>query len=118
LVEQPAVHGFHLTLSGAGDTPNANKFYAFRAYSHGAGFYIEDGKYNNALIDFEANVKGTAQGCFIIGANSEKTLLVNPYAESFNTVPNIKLEAGSTETSIYNLLSASDGAAIWDLSGG
>jgi hypothetical protein len=33
-------------------------------------------------------------------------------------VPNIKLESGSIETSIYNLLSASDGAAIWDLSGG
>ncbi len=123
LVEQPAVHGFHLTLSGAGDTPNANKFYACRAYSlgadiTGAGFYVEDGKYNNAFIDCEANVKGTAQGCFIIGANTEKTLLINPYAESLNSVPNIKLEAGSIETSIYNLLSASDGAAIWDLSGG
>lgn len=122
LVEQPAVNGFHLTLSGAGDTPNANKFYACRAYSlgadiTGAGFYIEDGKYNNAFIDCEANVKGTAQGCFIIGANSEKTLLLNPYAESNNLVPNIKLEAGSIETAIYNLLSASDGAAIYDLSG-
>ena len=123
LVEQPVTYGFHLTKSGAGDTPNANKFYACRAYSHGtnttgAGFYIEHGKYNNAFIDCEANVAGTAQGCFIIGANSEKTLLINPYAESSNQVPNIKLEAGSIETAIYNLLSASDGAAIWDLSGG
>lgn len=123
LVEQPAVHGFHLTKTGAGDTPNANKFYACRAYSHGAdisgaGFYIQHGQFNNAFIDCEANVKGTAQGCFIIGANSNKTLLINPYAESFNTVPNVKLEAGSVETSIYNLLSMSDGAAIWDLSGG
>lgn len=123
LVEQPAVHGFHLTLSGAGDTPNANKFVACRAYSlgadiSGAGFYVEDGKYNNAFVDCEANVKGTAQGCFIIGANSEKTLLINPYAESFNSVPNVKLEAGSIETSVINLLSVSDGAAIWDLSGG
>ena len=33
-------------------------------------------------------------------------------------MPNIKLEAGSIETAIYNLLSVSDGAAIWDLSGG
>ncbi|MFP4098822.1 MAG: glycosyl hydrolase family 28-related protein [Alphaproteobacteria bacterium] len=123
LVEQPAVHGFHLTKSGAGDTPNANKFYACRAYSHGAsttgaGFYIEHGQYNNAFIDCEANLSGTAQGCFIIGANSYKTLLINPYAESLNMVPNVKLEAGSTETAIYNLLSMSDGAAIWDLSGG
>ncbi len=123
LVEQPAVNGFHLTKSGAGDTPNANKFHACRAYSlgadiSGAGFYVEHGKYNNAFIDCEANVKGTAQGCFIIGAESEKTLLINPYAESNNLVPNVKLEAGSIETSIYNLLSVSDGAAIWDLSGG
>ena len=123
LVDQPATYGFHLTLSGAGDTPNANKFYACRAYSHGvsttgAGFYIEHGKYNNAFIDCEANMAGTVQGCFIIGANSEKTLLINPYAESSNLVPNVKLEAGSTETAIYNLLSMSDGAAIWDLSGG
>ncbi|PCI55953.1 MAG: hypothetical protein COB36_03930 [Alphaproteobacteria bacterium] len=123
LVEQPATHGFHLTKSGAGDTPNANKFHNCRAYSlgadiTGAGFYIEHGRFNNSLIDCEANVKGTAQGCFIIGANSDKTLLINPYAESNNQVPNVKLEAGSIETSIYNLLSVSDGAAIWDLSGG
>ncbi len=123
LVEQPAINGFHLTKSGAGDTPNANKFHACRAYSLGAdimgsGFYIEHGSFNNSFIDCEANVKGTAQGCFIIGASSNKTLLINPYAESTNSVPNIKLEAGSIETSIYNLLSASNGAAIWDLSGG
>ncbi len=123
LIEEPAIHGIHLTKSGAGDTPNANKFHACRVYSHGsdisgAGVYVEYGQYNNAFIDCEANVKGTAQGCFIMGANSNKTLLVNPYAESNNSVPNIKLEAGSIETSIYNLLSASDGAAIWDLSGG
>ncbi len=123
LVEQPAVHGFHLTRSGSGDTPNANKFHACRAYSlgadiSGAGFFIEHGRFNNAFVDCEANVKGTAQGCFIVGADSDKTLLVNPYAESNNLVPNVKLEAGSIETSIYNLLSVSDGAAIWDLSGG
>lgn len=123
LVESPAVHGVHLTKTGAGDTPNANKFHACRVYSHGAdisgaGFYVQHGSFNNAFIDCEANVKGTAQGCFIIGAGSNKTLLINPYAESFNEVPNVKLEAGSIETSIYNLLSVSNGAAIWDLSGG
>jgi len=123
LVEQPAVHGFHLTRSGGGDTPNANKFYACRSYSlsapmSGAGFYIEAGQFNNAFIDCEANVDGTAQGCFIVGSQCNKTLFINPYAESFNQVPNIKLEAGSIETAIYNLLSVSDGSAIWDLSGG
>jgi hypothetical protein len=123
LVEQPSINGFHLTKTGAGDTPNANKFHACRAYSLGtpisnAGFYIEYGRYNNSLIDCEANVHGMAQGCFIIGANAGETYLINPYAESYNQVPNIKLENGSIETSILNLLSVSDGAAIWDLSGG
>ncbi|HBR68279.1 MAG TPA: hypothetical protein DEA55_02765 [Rhodospirillaceae bacterium] len=123
LIDQPVTHGVHLTKTGAGDTPNANKFHACRVYSHGAditggGFYVQHGAFNNSFIDCEANVKGTAQGCFIIGAGSDKTLLVNPFAESNNSVPNIKLEAGSIETSIFNLLSASDGAAIWDLSGG
>lgn len=124
LVERPLVHGVHLTRSGAGDTPNANKFHSVRVYSKGAatsgaGFFIEHGQYNNAFIDCEANVNGaSAQACFLIGAGSNKTLLVNPYAESFNLVPNVKLEAGSVETSIVNLLSMSDGAAIWDLSGG
>lgn len=123
LVERPAIHGIHLTKSGAGDTPNANKFHACRVYSHGAdmsghGIYVEYGSFNNAFIDCEVNVKGTAQGCFTMGAGAYKTLLINPYAESFNSVPNIKLELGSDETSIFNLLSMSDGAAIWDLSGG
>ncbi|HEU4839584.1 MAG TPA: glycosyl hydrolase family 28-related protein [Micavibrio sp.] len=123
LVEEPAIHGIHLTRSGAGDTPNANKFHACRVYSHGAdisghGIYVEHGSFNNAFIDCEANVKGTAQGCMTMGAESYKTLLVNPYTESNNTVPNVKLEAGSDETSIFNLLSMSDGSAIWDLSGG
>ncbi len=123
LVEQPATHGVHLTKTGAGDTPNANKFHTCRVYSHGSdisghGFYVEHGAFNNAFIDCEANVKGTAQGCFTMGVGSYKTLLINPYAESFNTVPNIKLENGSDETSIFNLLSMSDGSAIWDLSGG
>jgi len=123
LVEQPAIHGFHLTKSGAGDTPNANKFIACRAYSlgapiTGAGFYIEYGRYNNSFSECEANVDGSAQGCFIIGSGAGETILISPYAESFNQVPNVKLESGSQETVIYNLLSVSDGAAIWDLSGG
>ncbi len=123
LVEEPVIHGIHLTRSGAGDTPNANKFHACRVYSHGAdisgaGIYIEYGAFNNAFIDCEANVKGTAQACILVGAGSLKTLFINLYTESYNSVPNIKLEAGSTETSIHNLLSMSDGSAIWDFSGG
>ncbi len=124
LIERPGTHGVHLTLSGGGDTPNANHFYSVRVYSKGAGttgsgFYVEDGGNANTFIDCEANVNGpTADSCFRVGANANKTLLVNLYTESTNTVPNVKLDAGSAETSILNLHAQSDGAAIYDFSGG
>ena len=123
LVAQPFVNGIHLIRSGAGDTPNANRFHECRVYSLGAttsghGLYIEEGAFNNSFIDFEANVAPTALACVRVGAGSNKSLFVNLYTESYNTVPNIQLDAGSVETAIYNLLSASDGAAIYDLSGG
>lgn len=124
LVARPGVHGVHLTRTGAGDTPNANRFDKVRVYSHGqgtsgCGFYVESGALNNAFTDCEANVNGaTAQACFRAGAGSNKTLLVNLLTESSNGVPNVRLDAGSEETVIINLTSMSDGAAIWDLSGG
>lgn len=124
LIEQPGVHGVHMTKTGAGDTPNANKFHKVRVYSKGAGtsgagFYVEYGAHANAFVDCEANVNGpTAQACFRVGANASKTMLVNLYTESTNTVPNIRLDAGSAETSILNLHAQSDGAAIYDFSGG
>lgn len=123
LVAQPFINGIHLKRSGAGDTPNANRFTQCRVYSLGAttsghGVYIEAGSFNNSFTDFEANVHPTAQACVRCGAGSNKTLFVNLYTESHNGVPNIRLDAGSIETAIYNLLSASDGSAIWDFSGG
>ncbi len=123
LVAQPLVNGIHLTKTGAGDTPNANRFHQCRVYSLGAatsghGLYIEHGQFNNSFVDFEANVSNTVQACVRCGAHSNKTLFVNLYTESSNSVPNVKLDAGSIETAIYNLLSMSDGAAIWDFSGG
>ncbi len=124
LIEQPLTHGVHLTKSGAGDTPNANKFHTVRVYSKGAGttgsgFYVEYGANANAFIDCEANVNGpTADSCFRVGANANKTMLVNLYTESTNTVPNVKLDSGSLETAIINLHAQSDGAAINDSSGG
>lgn len=123
LVAQPFVNGIHLTKSGAGDTPNANRFHQCRVYSLGAttsghGLYIEHGSFNNSFVDFEVNIAPTAQACVRVGAGSNKSLFVNLYTESSNAVPNVRLDAGSIETAIYNLLSASDGAAIWDLSGG
>ena len=124
LIEQPTLHGVHLTLSGAGDTPNANRFYSVRIFSKGAsttgsGFYIEDGALNNAFIDCEANVNGaTADSCFRVGAGANKTLVINLLTESSNSVPNVKLDSGSLETSIFNLSAESDGSAILDNSGG
>lgn len=124
LIESPTLHGVHLTKSGAGDTPNANRFYAVRVYSKGAGttgsgFYVEQGGNMNSFADCEANVNGaTATACFRIGASASKTMLLNLYTESTNGVPNVRLDAGSLETAIVNLHAQSDGAAIYDLSGG
>jgi hypothetical protein len=123
LVAQALVNGIHLTKSGAGDTPNANRFHQCRVYSLGAaatghGLYVEYGQYNNSFIDFETNVAPGVQACVRMGAHANKTLFVNLYTEAGNSVPNVRLDAGSVETAIYNLLSASDGAAIWDFSGG
>ncbi len=124
LIEQPTLHGLHLTLSDDGDTPNANRFYAVRVYSKGAatagsGFYVEYGQLNNSFIDCEANMNGvTADSCFRVGGNSDKTLIVNLLCESWNGVPNLQLDSGSQETAVMNLTAMSDGAAIYDLSSG
>jgi hypothetical protein len=123
LVARPAVHGVWLTRSGDGDTPNANRFHMVRVYSlsapiSGSGFYVEQGKYNNSFLDCEANLSAMAQACFRAGANSDKTLVLNFYAESLGGVPNVQLDAGSVETAIVNLLSMSAGPAIYDLTGG
>ena len=123
LVARPAVHGVWLTRSGAGDTPNANRFHMTRVYSlsapmTGSGFFVEYGRYNNAFIDCEANLHPSAAACARVGALTDKNLFVNFYAESLGGVPNIQLDAGSVETAIVNLFSASAGPAIYDLSGG
>jgi hypothetical protein len=124
LIEQPTLHGVHLTKTGSGDTPNANHFHAVRVYSKsapttGSGFYVEHGGNANSFIDCEANVNGpTAHSCFRVGAGASKTMLINLYTESSNTVPNVRLDAGSEETSIINLHAVSDGSAIYDFSGG
>jgi len=123
LVAKPAVHGVWLTKSGAGDTPNANRFHMVRVYSlsaaiSGDGFRVEHGRFNNAFVDCEANLFTGAGACFRVGADTDKTLILNLYCETLGGVPNVVLEAGSVETCIVNLLSASAGPAILDRSGG
>jgi hypothetical protein len=123
LIERPLLHGVHLTKTGGGDTPNANRLTKVRVFSKGAattghGFYVEHGQYNNALVDCEADMNGaSAQGCFTVGPASNATHIVNAYAEGVG-LPNVKLEAGSQYTSIINLTSNASGAAILDQSGG
>jgi len=123
LVVRHGRHGIHLLKSGAGDTPNANRFsqcrvYALGAGSTGYGLYLEAGRFNNSFTDFEVNLGPEGAGCIRIGADTDKTLLVNCYTEASGGLSNIILDDGSVETSIVNLLSASDGAAIEDHSGG
>lgn len=123
LVARPLIHGVWLRKTGAGDTPNANRFHALRVYSLGAattgyGIYVEHGRYNNSFFDCEVNLHTTVQGCVRVGANTEKNLFVNLYTETLGVISNIILDAGSIETVIMNLLSASAGPAIEDHSGG
>lgn len=124
LIERMATHGVHMTLTGAGDTPNANRFYNVRTYSHGtgttgSGFYIEHGSLNNSFVDCESNVNGaTAHSCFRVGPNAYKTLIVNLLTEASDGLPNVRLDSGSSETVLINLTAMSSGYAIDDLSGG
>lgn len=123
LIAKPSVNGIHLTKSGTGDSPNANKFFDCRVYSLGAsmtgcGILVEHGKYNNAFVDCETNLHTDAQACVRLGAGAEKTLLSNLYTETQAAINNVELLAGSKDTAILNLFSASAGAAIADSSGG
>lgn len=124
LIERPLANGVHLTKSGGGDTPNANRFHKVRVYSKGAetsgnGFFVEHGALNNSFFDCEANMNGeSAQSCFRVGPNGNKTFIINFLAEGFNSVPNVQLDDGSQETVLINLSAQSDGPAIYDLSGG
>lgn len=123
LILSPSLHGVRMTKGGAGDTPNANRFQNLRVYSQGtaisgSGIYIEYGGNANLFTDCEVNVDGTATACVRVGAQANKTHFVNLYTESFNTVPNVRLDAGSLDTAIINLHAMSNGSAIYDLSGG
>ena len=123
LVLKPLENGILLTKTGAGDTPNANIFDACRVYSNAQeisdhGIHVQYGSFYNRFVNCEVNVDGTAQSCFTVGANANETVIDNLYTESTNSVPNIHLKSGSQKTWIQNLLAMSNGAAIYDESGG
>lgn len=120
---RPTQNGVHFTVSGSGSRPSNNKLYKVSVHSQatpisGSGFYIEHGEDNNTLQDCTADIDGSAIACFRLGSESDQTVIINPYANSFNLVPNVRLENTSENTAIYNLLALSDGAAIEDLSSG
>ncbi|WP_445679216.1 glycosyl hydrolase family 28-related protein [Radicibacter daui] len=123
LIARPTGTGLRLRRSGAGDTPNANRFTGVRVYSLGTaisgdGIAVLAGAHMNCFTDCEVNLSTGAAACIRIGAGAADTCLINPYTETLGTVANLLLEAGSSATSVVNLHAQSAGAAIEDHSGG
>lgn len=127
LIARPEINGVLFTTTPSdwndpetfGDSPNANKLHDVRVYSlgspmSGSGFFISSGRYNNSFLDCEANVHTSAEACFRLGFATDNNVIVNFYAESLGLAPGIRIDNGSTNTSIVNLFSATGGAAIWD----
>ncbi|MBF0562388.1 MAG: hypothetical protein HQL37_10280, partial [Alphaproteobacteria bacterium] len=122
LIARPRLHGVLLTVESTGDTPNANKFYDVRVYSlsapmTGCGFFLSTGRYNNSFIDCEANLHASAEACFRLGAMTSETRILNFYDECSGAVPGIRIDNGSTNTTIIGLFSATGGAPVWDTTG-
>lgn len=120
-VTDMSLHGIHLTRSGIGDYPHGNRFNDINVSSSsmtGSGVYFESARYNNALSDTDIAVPSTANACIRVGLESNKTLLTNIRTLGSGGVPNIRLDNGSAETMIVNLLSQSDGPAIYDFTNG
>ena len=127
LIARPGINGVLFTTTPLdwndsdtfGDSPNANKLHDVRVYSlgspmSGSGFFISSGRYNNSFFDCEANVHPSAEACFRLGYATDNNVIINFYAESLGLAPGIRIDNGSTNTSIVNLFSATGGAAIWD----
>lgn len=123
-VWKPAINGVLLTKSGAGDTPNSNRFHDLHVYSNAAaisghGIYVEYGGHSNAFTDTEVGLSTvTPTACVRLGANASKTYFNNLYTETAGAITNVQLDAGSTGTVLIDLEAASAGSAILDNSGG
>lgn len=118
-IVRPTLHGVHLIKSGAGDTPNTNKFIDLRVDSRttnitGSGIYVEQGSLHNEFVRPQIDLTTTANSCIRIGAASSDTVLNNPYTETNGSVINVLLDTGSIRTVIENLIALSAGAAIQD----
>jgi hypothetical protein len=123
LIARPQINGVLFTVTpiegNSGDTPNANKLHDVRVYSlsapmSGSGFFLSAARFHNSFVDCEANVHPSAEACFRLGFSTDENRIVNFYEESLGLAPGIRIDNGSTNTSIVNLFSATGGAAIWD----
>lgn len=122
-IKGPTLHGVHLTCTGAGLPPNANRLQHVRVLSGatsmtGSGFYIEAARYHNMLLSCMTNISSSAATCFRIGAQSEKTILANPYAAASGSVTGVQLDSGSVDTILSNLYVISGGTVLQDNSSG
>lgn len=119
----PAIDGVLLTKSGAGDSPNANKFDKVHVYSNGSsisgsGFYIQNGNYWNVFNDCESGLSTTTPtACFRVGAGAARTIINGLYCETAGVIVNVQLDAGSSQTYLTDLLAMSGGSAIYDVAG-
>lgn len=133
LVWKPKQHGVWLTKTGAGDTPNSNRFWDLNVYSNGvapsaaatySGIFVEYGRFQNSFTDSHVGLHQDFNACVTVGAGlggvktATWTSFVNLYTETPAVIANVRLQDDSEDTSITNLLPMSAGAAVHDLSGG
>ena len=127
---RPRDVGVKLHVSGAGDSPNANKFRHVRVYSLGAamvndkyGFWIKDGKYGNALVDCEANIHSSGNACLMLGDGSGGNWITNFVAESNGPANGIQMtglagtDVGAGANIITNYFHTTAGSSIYNPAG-
>lgn len=129
-VLRPRDNGVKLFRTGAGDTPNANKFRHVRVYSLGTamvndryGFNVEDGRYANAFVDCEANLATNAVACMYFGADTGGNYVVNFVAECLGGANGIALHADAGQDAnggamlFSNYFHTTAGSSIYDPGG-
>lgn len=127
---RPRDVGVKLHVSGAGDTPNANKFRHVRVYSLGAsmvndryGFWLEDGKYGNSLVDCEANIHSNGTACLHFGDDTGGNWIVNFVAECLGAAAGISMtgaagtDVGAGANFIVNYFHTTLGSSIYNPAG-
>jgi hypothetical protein len=122
-IRDPALHGVHLTLTGAGAAPQGNRLRGVVVDGQGGsmsgcGFFLEHAEQGTSLTDCEARVPSTAAAGLRLGAGSDRTFVLNLRTHSPGAVTNVHIQAGASETAIVNLSGESAGSAVWDQSAG